>query len=226
LTLALLPLHVQGAIAVRAGEDDVLLLRLTDALQAAGRMAIVERALLEKVLAEMKLHAAELVEPQTAVHTGRILAARLLLTGTLTRSGTEGQLSLRVVETESTRLKAIVTEIFPLPVEMDKVVAQLSTTLLAKLRTAYPLQGRIVQTSADGVLLNMGSEHGMTPGVKLEAFGAEAPLTLDGKVIGYNRARIGLLEVLSVQDRLAQARVAEQVAPFVPGGKVREVQGP
>jgi Tfp pilus assembly protein PilF len=226
LTLAFLPLQVRGTVSARAGEEDFLFLRLIDSLQATGRITIVERDLLEKVLAELKLSAAEFVDQQTAVHMGRILAARLLATGNLTRLGTDAQLSLRVVETESTRLKAALTEIIALPLGIDRIAEQLATTLLHKLRAAYPVQGRIVQVTPAGILLNIGAEHGMTPGLRLEVFGAEEPLGIDGRVIGYNRPRVGLIEVTSLHDRFAQAMVLEQTMPFVPGWKVKEVQGP
>jgi tetratricopeptide (TPR) repeat protein len=226
LTLAFLPMQVRGTVSARAGEEDFLFLRLVDTLQATGRITVVERDLLEKVLAELKLSAAELVDQQAAVRMGRILAARLLATGTLTRLGTEAQLSLRVVETESTRLQAAVTEIIALPLGIDRVTEQLATTLLHKLRTAYPLQGRIVQVTSDGILLNLGAEHGLTPGLRLEVFGAEEPVGFDSKVLGYHRQRVGLLEVTGLQDRFAQAMVLEQTVPFVQGWKVKEVPGP
>ena len=105
LTLALLPVHTQGTPSPRAGEEDVLILKFVDALQATGRIIVLERDILDKLLAELKLGASELVDPQVALRVGRILAARLLATGTLTRRGMEAQLSLRVVETETTRLR-------------------------------------------------------------------------------------------------------------------------
>src|SRR5262249_48826266 len=89
LTLAFIPLHTQGTPSPRAGEEEVLLLRLTNALQATGRITVVERDILDKILAELQLSAAALTDRQVAVRVGRILAARLLATGTLTRSGAE-----------------------------------------------------------------------------------------------------------------------------------------
>jgi hypothetical protein len=130
------------------------------------------------------------------------------------------------VETDSTRLQAAVTEIITLPLGQEKIAEQLATTLLHKLRAAYPVQGRIVQVTPTHTLLNVGTEHGITPGLRLEVFGTEEPLSLDGRVIGYNRPRVGLLEVTGVQDQFAQTVVREQTMPLVQGWKVKEVQGP
>jgi hypothetical protein len=222
----MLPIHVRGTVSARAGEEDFLFLRLADALQATGRIVVVDRDMLEKTLSELQLSATQLVEPQTAVRLGRILAARLLATGTLTRLGAEAQFSLHVVETETTRLQAAVTKIVALPSGIDQVVEQLATTLLHKLRAAYPVQGRIVQVTPEHILLNIGMEHGLTSGLRLEVLGTEEALNLDGKIIGYRRPRVGLLEVTGFHDPFAQAMVLEQTVPFVQGWKVKEVPGP
>jgi tetratricopeptide (TPR) repeat protein len=184
LTLAFLPMQARGTLSARAGEEDFLFLRLADALQATGRIVVVERDLLEKILAELKLSNAELISPQVSARLGHILAARLLATGSIVRLGTAAQLSLRVIETESTRLKAAVTEIIELPLEIESVAEQFSAALLPKLRAAYPLQGRIVQAAPDSILLNIGAAHGVRPGLRLEVFGAEEPKRLEGRLIG------------------------------------------
>jgi tetratricopeptide (TPR) repeat protein len=136
LTLAFLPVQTQGTPSPRAGEEDALLLRVADALQATGRMTVLERDIMDKILAELQLSASALIDPHVAVRVGRILAARLLATGTLTRRGTEAQLSLRVVETETTRLRAAVTALLAPSLGLEASADQLATTLVQKLRAA------------------------------------------------------------------------------------------
>jgi tetratricopeptide (TPR) repeat protein len=221
LTLALLHVQTQGTPSPRAGEEDAFLLKLVDALQATGRIVVLERDILDKLLTELKLGASELVDPQVAVRVGRILAARLLATGTLTRRGMETQLSLRVVETETTRLRAAVTDALGSSLESERVVDRLAATLVQKLRAAYPLQGRILQAAPQRLLLNIGAEQGVTPGMTLQVLNEE-PLHLDGKAISAYQLPVGLIEVTSVEPRLAQARALEQTVAFEPGWKVKE----
>ena len=225
LTFALMSLETRGVLS-RAGEADFLALRLQDTLQATGRITVVEREILDKILAELQLSASELVDPQVAVRVGRILAARLIATGTLTRLGAEAQLSLRVVETESTRLRAAVTEMMEPSVTLDRTIDKFAATLLQKLRVAYPLQGRLAQVTPEGVILNIGAKQGVMPGLTLQVFGKEEPIPLNGKVIGYNRPQVGLIEVTSVEAELARAKVLEQTVPLEQGWKVKEVQEP
>lgn len=221
LTLAFLHLHTQGAPAARAGEEEALMLRLLDAVQMTGRLIVLERDMLDKVLAELHLSAAELTDQQTAVRVGRILSARLLVTGTLTRRGPEVQLGLRVVETETTRLRAALTETLAAEQGLDALAEQFATALSQKLRAVYPLQGRLLQASTQEVLLNIGTEHGVTTGMSLQVL-QDVPLQLDGKVAGVQQLAVGLIEVTRVEAQLAQARVLEHTLTFETGWKVKE----
>ncbi|MGE3535871.1 MAG: TIR domain-containing protein [Candidatus Tectimicrobiota bacterium] len=221
LTLAFLRLQTQGTPASRAGEDEALLLRLMDALQSTERLLVLERDMLDKVLAELRLSASELTDPQTAVRVGRILSARLLATGSLTRRGSDVQLTVRVVETETTRLRAALTETLNAERGLDGLAEHIATLLLHKLHTAYPIQGRLLQATPQQVVLNIGSEHGVTPGMTLQVL-QDVPLQVGGKIAGMQLLNVGQVEVLSVEPKLAHGRVVEASAWFEAGWKVKE----
>jgi hypothetical protein len=65
----------------------------------------------------------------------------------------------------------------------------------------------------------------MAPGLVLQVFGTEEPLTVDGKVVGYHRPPTGRLEVTGVEAGLARARILEQTETLQPGWKVQERSG-
>ena len=223
LTLALMAIQMQGTLSPRAGEPEFLWLRLTQAMQAHGRLKLVERELMDKLLAELKLSASALTESQTALRVGKLLAARLIATGTVRRSGEAGQIGVRLIETETGTIQAVVTETFETSEALDRAVAQLSHALLTQVRRMYPLQGRIARLTPQ-VVLDIGAAQGVTPGATLHVFGSEEPLERDGKVVDYQRIPVGLVEVTSVAAQFAQARVLEQSAAFQAGWKVQEVQ--
>jgi hypothetical protein len=132
----------------------------------------------------------------------------------------EAQFSLRVVETETTRLRVALTDVLGSP-DIESIAARLATTLVQKLRAAYPLQGRILQATSQDLLLNIGAEQGVTTGMTLQVLNEEL-LRLDGKVVSARQLPVGLIEVTNVEARLAQARVLEQTITFEPGWKVKE----
>jgi tetratricopeptide (TPR) repeat protein len=220
--MGLPPLQSQGTPAPRAGEDDVLLLRLGEAVQAQ-HITLVERAVLDKLLAELKLSASELVPREAAARVGRFLAARLMAMGSLTRNGAETRLSLRVVDTETTVIQAMTSVLLQPPLEREGIADPLVAPLVQKLRTAYPLQGRIVETTDDEVVLNIGADHGVVPGLTLQVLGDDDPSSAGGTTASPRRRQVGMLEVTRVEDaRLSRAKVLQQTVAFGPGWKVRE----
>jgi hypothetical protein len=224
LTLAWLDFQRQGTPEPRAGADEVLLQSLAEALQASGRLLLIERDHLDALLTELQLGASALADPQVATRVGRILAARLLATGSIIRTGTEVQLSVRLIETETTRVRASATEVMTTPTAFETTVTSLAQTLLRKVRQVYPLQGQIVQVTPQGVLLNIGAEQGVTPGLVLQVFGSEEPILVDGKVVDYFREPVGQIKVTTVQPRLALAESLESIAPLQQEWKVQEVE--
>jgi tetratricopeptide (TPR) repeat protein len=224
LTLALLDVQMQGTLPSRAGEEEFLFLRMVEGLRASGRIEIVERAILDKLLGELKLSASDLTNPQIAVRVGRILAARLIATGSFTRFGDEGRLGIRVIETETTRIKASALEPVATPRGIDAVVERVSGALLQQLHAAYPLQGRIAQVTPPDIIVNIGAEQGATSGLTLQVFGPEEPPERDGRSVSFRGLPVGLIEVTNVEATLSQARVLEQTIPFQTGWKVKEVK--
>jgi len=198
---------------------------MTQALRASGRVTILEREVLDKLLGELKLSATELVDPQVALRIGQILAARLIAAGSFIRSGDAAQLNIRLLETETTRVRASGTAALEPSGTFDSVVEQLARALLAQVRQTYPLQGRIARLTPQAIILDIGADQGVTPGLTMQVFGSEEALRRDGKVVGYHYTPVGLIEVSSVEAQLAQARVLEQTTAFQEGWKVRERGG-
>jgi tetratricopeptide (TPR) repeat protein len=224
LTLALMDMHVQGTPSLRAGEPEFFWVRLTQVLRTHERLQLVEREVMDKLLAELKLSAAALTESQTALQVGKLLAARLVATSTFRRSGETGQIGVRLIETETGRIQAMVAETFTTSETLDRAVAQLSQTLFTQMRQKYPLQGRIARFTPEVLTLDIGAAQGVTPGVTMHVFGREEAIERNGKVVDYHRIPVGLVEVTSVAAQFAQARVLEQTVAFQAGWKVQEVR--
>lgn len=81
--------------------------RLTTYLTQTGKVDVIERRLLEKVLGEMKLGRSGAVDAATAQKLGRVLGAGAVVTGTLQDlPGNEVEINARLVRTETARILA------------------------------------------------------------------------------------------------------------------------
>ena len=163
LTMWAMDFMVQGP-CLQEGQERLLVCGITDQMLRHSRARLVERRLLDRLLEELKLGSSELIDPGTALSLGKMLAARIILSGQLVYSGPYVQASLRVIETETGRIAAAVNESFGSAVPASVLAERLSENLLEKLKKLYPLRGKVSAVQDDAVMLNIGEMAGVRPG--------------------------------------------------------------
>ena len=201
----------------RIGMEAVVQQELIRELQARG-FTIVERRLLDKVLAEVKLGSSEVADQDTQIKLGRVLAARMMVSGVLTTQGNAVTAAVRAIDTETTQLAMVRSERMsatitgaPNPSELAATIAKsVATTVQDK----YPLKGRIVAVEGERAIINLGKKHGITAGQTFNVLTRGEPIELNGRVLGYRENRIAQVTVTEVQELLAYGRVADAKAPL------------
>lgn len=161
-------LESKGQPALREGEDEFLAEQVTEDMALSGRLHLVERALLDKLLEELKLSSTQLVDPQTALRLGKILSARILVSGSILRFDGQLRVTLKAVDTETTRIVAIVMESLNMGEDLPQSVQKLCENLSEKIASAYPVRGRIQKVQEGKVILNIGTEAGVVPGMSMK----------------------------------------------------------
>ncbi|MCI0424013.1 MAG: tetratricopeptide repeat protein, partial [Acidobacteria bacterium] len=191
----------------QAGIDTVLQDELTQVLQKAN-IRVVERAILDKLLAELKLGSSELADPDTALKVGKILAARLIATGSFMLAGDqESTVNLRLIDTETTDIVLPLSERQAGRLDPVGMAEKLAKAIAAAIRDKYPLKGRIALIEGDTVIINLGKKHNITPGMMFNVLSShEQPVELNGRVLGYRQVPVGRLEVLNVEELMAYAK--------------------
>ena len=131
----------------RIGLEAVVQQELIRELQARG-FTIVERRLLDKVLAEVKLGSSEVADQDTQIKLGRVLAARMMVSGVLLTQGNTLTAAVRAIDTETTQLAMVRSERAsasntgaPNPTELAATIAK---SVAQTVQDKYPLKGRIV----------------------------------------------------------------------------------
>jgi hypothetical protein len=141
---------------------------LTDHVLQNSRAQIVERALLDTLLQELKLGTSNLADRNTALTLGRILAARLIVFGRIIYSGPETHISIRLIETETGRVIAALSETIGAAVPLSVITGKLAEKLIGKLHQHYPLRGKILNQEGQVVQLNIGKSAGVEAGQRLK----------------------------------------------------------
>lgn len=118
------------ADGIKSVEGALISERIVTSLSERGFARIVERALLDKVMAEQKLSAAGFVDPASSVQIGKLLGARGILAGTVTDLGEKLELHVRLLNVETgvvvatlkmSAPKTIKTFISPLWSEIERI---------------------------------------------------------------------------------------------------------
>jgi class 3 adenylate cyclase/CHAT domain-containing protein/Tfp pilus assembly protein PilF len=226
LSVSFLAFGNRGALATRAGENEYLALALTQALQAQQRVSVVERELIDKLLEELNLSASELANPETALKLGKIIGARFITTGTVTRLGKETQVSLRVIETETSLIKGAFVDTIAQENGLTPVASSLAVKLAETLRQQFPLQGKVASIQDDSVTLNIGAALGVTVGLKMKVFDEGEPIVMEGRDLGRKKIEVAEIEITSVEAGMSVGRVVNKSAEVKKGQKAIELSLP
>jgi tetratricopeptide (TPR) repeat protein len=215
MALSVLPFQDQALPggSGRIGLEVLVQQELIRELQNRG-YTLVERRLLDKVLAEVKLGASELADQDTQIRLGRLLAARLMVSGVMTHEPGGLAASVRAIDTETTQLAMVRTERQAGAGNPTALAVAIAQQIAATVADKYPLRGRIAVVEDDRVIINLGKKHGVAAGQAFNVIERGAPIELNGRVLGYRDSRIAQLTVTEVQDQLAYARIGERQGPL------------
>jgi len=212
----------KGGLAERDGFSTVLTTQLAEHLNASGRIQVVERVLVERLLEELNLGSSELADPETALRLGKVLAAKLIGTGSLYYLSNGTLLSLRLIDTETSAIPKVVNKQFGPQTSLEKEMFRLNREILETVISKYPLRGYTVNISGDQVIINLGSKQGVVLGTKFAVLEEQKPIQYKGKLLRIAPKSVGEIEVVRVEPDLCYGRVLKQEKPLKPDEKVQE----
>ena len=185
----------EHAFAQRVGEGEVLLQRLAQKFSESRRVMVQDSAIMDDCF-----------------------AVRLIAVYRIMRSANDsvhkGELHIQLLETDTASSQAE-AQVEWTNSALDGVAEQLASNLLQQLHHIYPLHARIVSApSQDSVMLNIGADQGVTPGLTMRVLGPAGP--------------VGVIEVTHIDKQQSQAKIVEKTdtGGFQKDWKVQEVLKP
>ncbi len=213
----------KGGLSERDGMSLVLTSRLSDLLNRSGRVKVVERAIMDELLAELNLGSSELADPETALKLGRVLAAKIVSTGSLLYLPDSTLLNLRLIDTETTAIPRVLTrKLSQNAKDIDDASDWLNRQILQTIIRKYPLHGFIVQVTGDQVMLNLGSNQGVVTGTRFEVIEEGEPIKYKGRTLHGLPKKVAQLEVVQVEPDLSFAKIVESQRSLARDDKVQE----
>lgn len=224
MIVTLVDFEEKGGLADRDGLSTALVAHLGELLSASGRVQVVERVLIERLLDELNLGSSELADPQTALKLGRVLAAKLIATGSLFHLPNSTMLSMRLIDTETTKIpKTYTTDIGSAAISLDRQLYELNRNLLQTIIKTYPLRGYVVQVQEETAMLNLGADQGVVDGSRFAVIEEAPPVVYKGRTLAGKARKVAELEIVSVAPGLSHARIMEKERDIRPDDKVEEI---
>jgi len=196
--------ELAGALSGRVGMDVLLGQELGRELKSKN-VLVVDRALIDKVLSELKLGASSLADPETQLRLGRLTAARLIAVGRLFMLGGKQYVSFKLIDTETSQIVVNRTEEVGQvldPIVLSQRLAQIAAD---EVSAKYPVKGRLVSVDKNEIIVNLGLKNGVMAGDTFSVLGEGRPIEFNGKVIGRRETPLGVLRIASVEDQLSVA---------------------
>jgi peroxiredoxin/Tfp pilus assembly protein PilF len=193
----------------REGLDDAFVLDVTRRLQDSGRIKVVEREIIDKLLAELKLGSSDLADPSTRLKLGRVLAASVIGTGGFYPNDAKSELQMRLIDTETTDIRSTITENLSDPSAVGSFADRVADRIIKTLKADYPLKGKIASVEGDEIIVGVGRKHGAQQGLRFRVVEDGEAVKVDGEVVGHKQKTVGTLEVTKVEDGFAYARAVD-----------------
>ncbi len=212
MSLAVLPFEKKGQASMAS---DVVYDNLIDAFIDQDRFHIVSRGdALEAVLREQKLSQTDLVDKNTAVRIGQLVAAEGIVMGTIRETDDSIEIYVRLVNTETSSILEA-KDVY----SQDKDLGQiqyLTNGLALKLKHSFPLiEGLVIQTKGSDIYADFGSFKNIKKEMRFIVFrqGENIVHPVTGKILGSETEELGVATVVQVFEDMS---VGKLIADFDP----------
>lgn len=222
MILAFLNVDEKGLLTERAGIPEILVDSLGAEITKSGRVKVVERALLDKLLGELNLGSSELADPNTALRLGKVLAAKLLATGTVINQSRNDFFTLRMIDSETSAIPIV----YSTPINtsgLGRRIHKISSELLKRIVEKYPLKGYVIRKEGDQVLVNLGTEQGVRKGMRFALLGRAREIVFKGKKLKRKSQKVGEIEISEVEPEVSYGRLIEVKGGIKEEMKIKEI---
>lgn len=208
LSIAILPFSSKG-IGNAFGEID-LLDKLITGFVNVQRFKIIERAQLEKILAEQKLGLSGVVDASTAAQIGKGIGVDAVMTGSVTVGQNAVSIDARLIDTETAAILSA-QDAFSSGISLQ-ALSQMLTNLAQKVKNDFPIvNGFIIGVNNEKLTLDVGLTNGIKKGMKCNVFREGAPIVhpVTGKVIGKMIDEICEIQIIDAFDAYSFASITK-----------------
>jgi hypothetical protein len=173
-------------------------------------------------LEELNIGSSELADPATALKLGKVLAAKLIGTGSIYHLPSGSLLSLRLIDTETSAIPKVINRQLASGKSLKKDLHQLNRGILSTIILNYPLQAYAVDVTGQEVILNLGSRQGVVLGTTFNVIEEKKPIEYKGKKLYSKPGIVAQVQVTKVEPDFCYANIKNQTKSIKKDDKLKE----
>ena len=209
--IAVFDFQLQGEGFETADMGKIVAEWLITALVKEGRFDVIERRLLEKILQEQKLGMSGIITEDSAVELGKLLGAKIIISGSVMRFQKIIEVNSRIIDVESASIIAAESVKSTTTTRLEDLVIQMAK----KINRDFPLEGYIVHRDDKKVLIDLGKRAGVKSGMQFIVFeeGNVIRHPKTGEVLDVQRIETGTIKVKCININTAEAEILSEATP-------------
>jgi len=196
------------------------------ALVKEGRFEVVERSMLQKIVAEQKLAISGLVDESTATQLGKVLGVKVVITGTVMKLQNVTEINARIIDVESASIITAENVRSTNTTSLQQLVVQMSDKIIKN----FPLEGYIVQRNDKNITIDLGRRAGVKEGMEFLVFkeGNVIKHPKTGEVLDVQLIETGKVKIASVRGKISEAKILKESkkGAIKYGQQVKSIRGP
>ncbi|TAL27309.1 MAG: hypothetical protein EPN94_01785 [Nitrospirae bacterium] len=206
--IAVLDFQLQGEGYETSDMGRIVAEWLITALVKEGRFDVIERMLLKKILEEQRLGASGIVDENSVAKLGKILGAKIVITGSVMKFQNVMEVNARIIEVESSSIIAAENVKSTSAFKLEDLVVKMAEKIIKD----FPLEGYIVQRRDGGVLIDLGKRAGVKTGMHFIVFkeGNVIKHPKTGEVLDIETIETGSIEIKDIKDKTADAVILKE----------------
>jgi hypothetical protein len=191
--------------SIQEGQAQRIHMLISHQLLNNQRVKLVERAVLDKLLAELHLGSSDLADRQTALSIGRLMAARVLFPGQIQYENGQMLVSIRAIDCETGVIRASIVESFTPPHSSMTVAQALAQRINTELMDRFPLKALVTEVDGTEAVLDIGENVGLENHIYFKGIDADV-----------------LVQVNRVDTETSDATLIRGSEPIAPGLRMVE----
>ncbi len=206
--IAVLDFELRGDSFKTKGMGGIVAEWFTTTLVQDGRFEVVERALLQKIVAEQKLGMTGLIDKNSSSQLGKLLGVKTIITGSVLQIQDTIEVNARIINVQTGSIIAAENIRSTTGTNLRKVIQLLTERIMKN----FPLTGYVVKKHEKSVLIDLGTSSGLQLDMDFIVYkeGEIIKHPKTGEILEVEQIPTGVIRIIKIGSNISRAKIISE----------------